>query len=500
MTQKSTTLASTEYQQTSNNMPLLDHVLAATRTAGKQTAAMIRDAVLDLVENVVSGCVIDESVEAAIDERIADLDGRLQAQANEIQHHPDFQELEGTWRGIQHVVANTDLDAETQVFAWNVSKDQLTEMFADCQGDIRTTRVFNVICRNTFEVRGGQPWSLVIGGFRFGPDTPDVKLLGDMSLIGSEAHVPFIAGQDPSFFGVDDLAALGPHPNPDELVKLFELPTYAEWYAFRKKPEAVYVGLAMPAYVARLPFDPQANPAPKWATYREQVFGPDASRYLWGNPAFLLGQRVLDSLAQYGWPANITGELAGGLVEDLPLHVFQDGNGGVTVRPPVQMLVDDPLARPLADLGFIPLQWELGAKHGVFDAAPSARLIEPTGDADADADAKVAARLPVVLVTCRFAHNLKVMLRRLIGSKWNGDQIQKFLEAWIGQYTLLNYENATDELKAQRPLKEAVIEVVAVDGQPGNYAVALTLVPHLDVESVTVLMNISAGDPPAGNG
>lgn len=476
---------------------VLELVIQNTRPANEREAEQIRTALEDLGGDFADGQLIDGQLTAEIDRKVRAIERLLSDQLNEIVHHPEYQALEQVWRGVEHLVRQSDVGPDLEICVWNVGRQDLLDDLAEAQGDVRRTRLFDVVCRREFGAPGGQPYGLVVGGERFGPGPQDVRLLDHVARVCAEAHTVYLAGAAPEFFGITDPSFAGLVRHPDDLKALFDSDAYADWKAFRAADHSRHVGLVLPGYTPRLPFGPRTRPAPGLPFFEEEVAGPDARNYLWGNPSFLLGQRFADSVTTHGWPVRITGYAGGGRVDGLPLHTFEDEAGQTVSRPPVGVALDDALEKALADLGFIPLAYYRGSTTGVFYAAPSAHEPQLTGDAARDADARIAARLPPILASSRIAHYLKIMLRDLIGSAKTREQIQSYLEDWVRQYTLANPEAATDALKAARPLKAAVIEVAPVEGQPGWFTARVTLMPHLPVEAVSVVMKIDAGTQPA---
>ena len=53
---------------------------------------------------------------------IAEIDRKLSEQINRIIHHDDYQKLEGAWRGLHHLVTNTEVDEMLKIRVMNISK------------------------------------------------------------------------------------------------------------------------------------------------------------------------------------------------------------------------------------------------------------------------------------------------------------------------------------------------------------------------------------------
>src|SRR3546814_17316042 len=95
----------------------------------------------------------------------------------------------------------------------------------------------------------------------------------------------------------------------------------------------------------------------------------------------------------------------------------------------------------------------------------------------ANANARLSAQLQYIVAVSRVAHYLKSMMRDKIGSFASKSSVELFLNNWIAQYVLLD-DNASQEAKAQRPLREARIDVAEIPGKPGASQSVAFLRPH----------------------
>ena len=67
----------------------------------------------------------EEEFYSTINARIADIDALLSKQLNEIMHHAEFQELEGSWRGLHYLVHQSETSTILNINVLNSSKDDL---------------------------------------------------------------------------------------------------------------------------------------------------------------------------------------------------------------------------------------------------------------------------------------------------------------------------------------------------------------------------------------
>ena len=111
-------------------------------------------------------------------------------------------------------------------------------------------------------------------------------------------------------------------------------------------------------------------------------------------------------------------------------------------------------------------------------------------DPDATSNAALAARLPYLFATCRFAHYLKCIVRDKVGSFKSRDAMASWLNDWILNYVDGDPTNSTEVTKAERPLAAAEVVVEEVEGAPGYYSSKFFLKPHYQLEGLTVSLRL----------
>ena len=208
----------------------------------------------------------------------------------------------------------------------------------------------------------------MIGDLEFSLQNKDVDLLEKIGKVAAAAHAPFIGAASPEMFGWSDFTRI---PSSGDIQTLFNLPQYDAWRSFRTKEDARYVGLCMPRVLTRLPYETGRGGGEPVETfeYHEGVDGHDHSKYLWGNAAYAMAGRMIEAFALDGWCAAITGPKGGGLVDDLPLHKFQTGEGDIAIKPPTEVQISDDREFALNRLGFIPLVHRKDDRCAVFFGA-----------------------------------------------------------------------------------------------------------------------------------
>lgn len=470
---------------------LLDQIVEEGRL-GADPAARERgkNLVKEFVAQFLDGSItIARDVEMMINARIAQIDHLLSLQLSEIIHHPSFQKLEGSWRGLKHLLDQSETGTHLKIKVMNVTKK---ELLRDLQRapEFDQSALFKKVYEEEYGVFGGSPFGALIGDYEFGKHPEDVELLERISNVAAAAHAPFITGTAPDLFNLQSWTSLDA---PRDLAKIFDTTEYAKWKSFRQSEDSRYVALCLPRTLGRLPYGKDTKPVEAF-NYEEGVDGTDHSRYLWMNAAYSLGTRLTNSFAKYGMCVAMRGVEGGGLVEGLPVHNFYTDEGDVAMKCPTEVPITDRREKELADLGFVPLVHCKGTDYAAFFSAQTAQKAKTFDSDSANANARLSTQLPYIMAVSRFAHYLKAMMRDKIGSFMSREQADAFLNKWIVNYVTPD-DSASAETKARRPLREARVDVVEVPGKPGVYRAVAFLRPHFQLDELTVSLRLVADLP-----
>ena len=472
---------------------LLEKIVNQGRFGGQKDA---REHGRDIVKEFLSQVVTDEmkvsvDADATINARIAQIDHLISIQLNEILHHKDFQKLEASWRGIRYLVENSETSSMLKIRVLNASKKELLrDLQRSAEFDQSVT--FNKVYSEEFGTFGGEPLGAMIGDFEIGRHPEDIEFLERMSQVAAAAHAPFLTAAAPELINLDSFTQIG---DPRDIAKIFDNNLYAKWRGFRDSEDSRYVGLTLPHILMRVPYGKDTKPIDEFA-YEEKVDGTDHSKYLWGNAAYALGARLTNAFARYGWCAAIRGVEGGGLVEGLPTHTFQTDEGDVALKCPTEIAITDRREKELSDQGFIPLVHCKGRDYAAFFGVQSANKPKKYDKPEANANARLSSQLPYMLAVSRFAHYLKVIMRDKIGSFMSRGDTEAFLNKWIMQYVTED-DSASQNVKAQYPLRNAKVEVVEVPGKPGVYRAIAFLRPHFQLDELTVSLRLVTELPKA---
>jgi type VI secretion system protein ImpC len=478
---------------TTSELSLLDQIVEEGRF-GSEPASQQRgkDLVKEFLAQVLGGEVtVSRDSEAMINQRIAQIDHLVSLQLNEVLHHPSFQKLEGTWRGLKYLMDNSEMTPMLKVRVLNASKK---EVLKDLQraAEFDQSALFKKVYEDEYGIFGGEPFGALIGDFEFTKHPEDIELLDKISHVAAAAHAPFLTAAGPELLSLDNFSNLG---QPRDIGRIFDNTEYAKWKGFRESEDSRYVGLCLPHVLMRLPYGKDSKPVEGF-NYEENVDGTEHDKYLWGNAAYALGARLTNSFSLYGWCASIRGVEGGGLVEGLPSHTFRTDEGDVALKCPTEIAITDRREKELADAGFIPLVHCKGHDYAAFFSAQSAQKAKLYNKEEANANARLSTQLPYLLAVSRFAHYMKAMMRDKVGSFMSRSQCERFLNDWINTY-VVGDDDASPTVKAKNPLREARVEVVDVPGKPGAYRAIAFLRPHYQLDELSVSLRLVADLPPS---
>lgn len=461
----------------------------------EEARSAVEHAVLTLAQQaLVNTQVIGTDVIKTIEAMVAELDRKLSEQINLILHNEDFQKLEGAWRGLHHLINNTETDEMLKIRVMNISKADLGKTLKKYKGTAwDQSPLFKKVYEEEYGQFGGEPFGCLVGDYYFDQSPPDVELLGEMAKISAAGHTPFITGASPTVMQMDTWQELA---NPRDLTKIFGTPEYAAWRSLRESDDARYIGLAMPRFLSRLPYGAKTSPVDEFA-FEEETGAADHRKYTWANAAYAMAVNINRSFKMYGWCTSIRGIESGGAVEGLPTHTFPTDDGGVDIKCPTEIAISDRREAELAKNGFMPLIHRKNSDFAAFIGAQSLQKPIEYDDPDATANANLSARLPYLFATCRFAHYLKCIVRDKIGSFKEREDMERWLNKWIMQYVLGNPESAGEEAKARKPLAAAQVIIEEVEGNPGYYNSKFFLRPHYQLEGLTVSLRLVSKLPSA---
>jgi type VI secretion system protein ImpC len=455
---------------------LLEQIMAQTRIEPEHEGyAVAQRGVAAFIGEMLKVEVRDQAInKRLVDQMIGEIDRKLGLQMDAIIHDPSFQQLESAWRGLKLLIDRTDFRENTRIDVLHVTKDELLEDF-ESAADITQSGLYKHVYSSGYGQFGGEPVAAVVGNYTFGPSANDIKLLSYVASVGSMAHAPFLAAAGPEFFNLKGFQDL---PDLKEVKDILEGPRFAKWRGLRESEDARYLGLTMPRFLLRQPYDPLEQPI-RTFVYSETIDG-NHDNYLWGNTSFLLASRITESFARYRWCPNIIGPQSGGTVDDLPVHLYE-ALGQLQAKIPTEVLISDRKEFEISEEGFIPLTMRKDSDNAAFFSANSVqrpKIFPKTKEGqDAQTNYRLGTQLPYLFIVNRLAHYIKVLQREQIGSWKERHDLERELNIWLKQY-IADQENPPADIRSRRPLRAARVEVQDIAGNPGSYRVTLSVRPH----------------------
>jgi type VI secretion system protein ImpC len=323
---------------------LLDQMIEQTETRFDTNLPMrSRDEVGAFAQRVVAKHLVSApdprqpQILAVIDRAIASL-------MRAVLHNPDFQALEAAWRAVFFLVRQLETGSQLKLYLIDISK---AELAADLQSaaDLRDTETYRLLVEQSVETPGADPWSILVGNYRFGPATEDAELLSRIAQIAIRADAPFLAEASPNLLGCSSLESTSQPrdwKSPRQMSR--------GWAELRHCPEAAFVGLALPRFLLRLPYGKKTSRLESF-NFEEFAEAPAHEDYLWGNPAFAVALLLAQSFTEAAWemrPGTVTE------IQNLPLHVdHRDGDS--SAKPCAEVLLTEDAVERLVEEGLLPL-------------------------------------------------------------------------------------------------------------------------------------------------
>jgi type VI secretion system protein ImpC len=280
-------------------------------------------------------------------------------------HHPDFQGLEAAWRSVDFLLRRLELGSDLQLHVADLSKQELLADLAGAE-DLRETGLYRLLVEEAGGTDGETPWAVVAGLYSFEAEPAEIRALGAMGRLAREAGAPFLASVSPRFMGTESFQA-----DPDDWQTPIPAEAEEEFNALRSAPEASWIGVSLPRFILRDPYNRDSVDA---FPFEELDTPPSHSDYLWGNPAVAILCLVAESFTQDGWDV----QLRDTQIRSLPVHTWKS-DGELHTTPCAECWMTERTADRFLSRGIMPLA---SVKH-----SDSVRLIR------LQSMAKPAARL-----------------------------------------------------------------------------------------------------------
>lgn len=474
---------------TVSTAPTFDHFTNNTALSESATNERISVAInvfLKMIQD--SSQTVDRLDKTLLDFHIAKLDKLISNQLDNILHHPEFQAIEGTWRGLKFLVDRTDFRQNVKIDVLDISKDALIRDFEDSP-EVIQSGLYSHTYINEYDTPGGQPFASIISAYEFNRSPQDIELLRNISKVSAAAHMPFIGSVGAEFFGKESMEEVA---SIKDIGNYFDRAEYIKWNSFRNTDDARYIGLTLPRFLARLPYGSDTVPVRSF-NYTEEVKGPDHNRYLWSNATFAFAANMVRSFIKNGWCVQIRGPQAGGMIENLPIHLYDLGSGA-QMKIPTEVLIPETREFEFANLGFVPLSFYKNHDFACFFSANSTQKPALYDTKEATANSRINSRLPYIFLLSRLAHYLKLIQRENIGMTKDRRVLEVEMNNWI-QNLVTEMTDPSDELQASHPLRQAKVMVEDIEDNPGFFKIKLFVIPHFQIEGMDINLSLVSQMP-----
>jgi len=258
-----------------------------------------------------------------------------------ILHHPQFQALESAWRGIYLLVRRIETDTFLKLFLFDISKDELAANLKSVN-NLSDSDIYRTLFEKTVE-----PWAVVCGNYTFGLNVDDVSILIRLAKLGNAIDAPFISHIEPEMFGFKSFASASALDNWQIVENSVEGKL---WETLRAIPDSKYLGMALPRFLARLPYGKQTDPTENFY-FEEFTSSQEHEQYLWANPIFICALLFAQSFHQFGW--NLISNFRQD-VDGLPLYLCKVDNEAKT-KPCAEITMSESNYEKLLNHGLISL-------------------------------------------------------------------------------------------------------------------------------------------------
>lgn len=491
-----------ESQRTeTTEVSLLDAAIGATKQTEPDRARQLLRTLTDAAtEESLRGTIrFDKNVTKTLAAGIEKIDAIISKQLAAIMHQPEFAKLEGSWRGLNYLVKQSETGESLKLRVMNCSKRDLSKDFEKAT-EFDQSSLFKKIYESEFGSPGGTPYAALIGDYEFENHPDDITLLENLSGVGAAAFCPFLSAASPRMLGFETWQELS---KPRDLKSEIESSEYIRWKSFRDSEDSRFVTLTMPRTLARLPYGKNTKPIDEFhfeevaLSEKGKSIAVPHDQYCWMNTAYVLGTRLTYSFATTSFCTAIRGYENGGRVDGLPTHSFLTDQGDDDSKCPTEIAITDRREKELSDMGFLSLNHYKGKDYAVFFGAQTTQRPKLYDRDAASENAQICARLPYVMATSRFSHYLKVIGRDWIGSFKEEEDLEREIDRWIKNYVSAD-PKADEKARARYPLREAKVQVRPVAGKSGAYDIVAWLRPWLQLEELNTSMRMVARIPKIG--
>lgn len=439
-----------------------------------------------LFNNILPADESDTTALAVIRQKVrslsSDIDERINRDLNAIIQGENFKAMEANWLGLHNLIASTDWSADVKIDMIDCTKAELGEDLENNAVDLINSDMFKKVYVAEYDQFGGLPYGAIVGLYEFENTREDRQWLSTMGKLANASHAPFISSVGPKFFGCKNIEEMA---EIKDLAAHMNHPRYEKWQQLRDSEEAAYLGLTLPRFLLRAPYDPENNPAGAGMSFKESInTQKEGDDFLWGNAALLFAKNMIHSFTHSGWCQYLRGPKGGGRIEHLPRYAF-NLNGQEEFKAPIEMVIPDYRELAFSNAGFIPLIYRKGGSEACFFSSQSIKKSKRFKDPKDSENSQLVTNLSYTFSITRIAHYVKCIMRDNIGSAADDAYINNVLQTWLSQY-VTTVVNPDDLTLRYYPFKAAQVTTVPREGMIGWYNSEITILPHIQFEGLDV--------------
>lgn len=446
---------------------------------------------------------------ARVDRDIASIDAMLARQIDTILHHPRFQRLEGSWRGLGWLVSDIDPGGDILVRVLSATWSELArDMFRVLEFD--QSNFFKLVYESEFGHAGGHPFGMMLIDREIAHLPPrrdifeaapvdDIEVLRQLASVAAAAFVPTVLAASPRLLGVESFAALSLAQDITAVQNDIE---HRRWHDFAAGEDSRFLCLTLPRLLAR----------PRWTRennrLRHEEYAAGTEQQCWHCAGYAFARTVTRAQREYRWPGDIRGVTpgreAGSFVSGTTEDPLRFGLRTRIPRAPVELGFTDRQSQALVESGLMPLDTlPFGGVAFASTRSLQTRRAAPRHPNAADANQRLSAEIVSLLCVSRFAHHIKMLGRDMIGRLTTPEEIERELQEWLGRYTNTS-TLSTGESRARFPLLSSRVQIAAREGQPGQYGCVIHLQPHYQLDDISttfrLVTNLSSADRAGSSG
>jgi type VI secretion system protein ImpC len=207
---------------------------------------------------------------------------------------------------------------------------------------------------------------------------------------------------------------------------------------------------------------------------------------LWVRAGYYLAARITAAFVRTGWCTDIRG-IGGGLVENLPVHVFVNDDGEIAIKVPTEVALDDQHEMALSRAGCCALMYARGRDMAAFFSVPTVHEPPAAPGQEPALAGRLAAGLDCLLAVVRTAHHVHEQAAAAMREHRDPARVAADVNAWIAQFV-------ADDPGEGAPLAEAAIELTGNPDRPGEHLLLCALAPWLNgaaPDAVTVVLELA---------